>query len=224
MVFKFYNNMWHFHPDFCRYVYHIYSFKYQREIALTDHLDELFKKYSGSWTESKDIWIKFWTNYSNYYKSYVLWFPKDNNCKFHKYMSQSDYNKYIRYLNDVVRQIKFNDNLISNSTLKDYDLAAEYYRSVKYMVEYVHRYYDSLWIPLPGYEKPIKQYSSYDRLEAKRMKNIQSKIQLRKFKQVEDHWPSSFKTIPHFIRWDKKKGPIYWFEQIPVYESHYVSY
>lgn len=207
MVFKFYNNCWHFHPDFCRYITQVQSYKWHREISITCHLDENVRN-AGSYSTELDLWQNIWINYFNYYRSFSLYF-ESNDYKFYRFMSLDDFKQYVSCINQLMSFLHYLDNLIKKSTLTNYDLNHLYYENCKSVVEYVHQWFNNLWIPLPGYEKPIKHSTS------KKIKPFTD------YELIEDHWPSSFKRIPHFLRYTPGKGPEYWFEYVPVYLKRY---
>lgn len=207
MVFKFYNDCWHFHPDFCRYIIHVNSYRWHREIAITCHLDENVRN-AGSFTTELDKWQTIWINYFNYYKSFSLYF-NSHDYNFYKFMSETDFKRYVSCINQLMSHLHYLNNIIIKSTSSGYDLNHEYYENCKSVVEYVFKWFNNLWIPLPGYEKPIKHATT---------KKIKPFID---YKLSESHWPISFKRIPHFLRYIPGKGPEYWFENVPVYLTRF---
>lgn len=153
MPFQLINNVWYTKLNFYKFEFYSHSTTLGTPIFRQANLLDIFNKNHGSWVEGLDLWTKVWRSYSFYYR-----FTRFSNLyqwKYVNYMSQQDFKRFELTIRDFQRQINFLQNQLTDLT--SYRLNEESYRNIEYIINYIEKYrLNDDWIPLPGYEKPIK--------------------------------------------------------------------
>lgn len=153
MPFKFVNNTWYTALDLYKFEFYSHDTKLGTPVMRQANLLELFNKKSGSWVEGLNFWSIIWRSYSFYYR--FTRFSQMHNWKYINYMSPKDFKHFESTIRDFQRTINWLQSQLDGLT--SYRLNEESYTNIKYVINYIQRYnINNDWIPLPGYEKPIK--------------------------------------------------------------------
>lgn len=153
MPFQLINNIWYTRLNLFKFEFYSHSTALGTPIFRQANLLDIYNKHYGSWVDGLDIWQRVWKSYSFYYR--FERFSNLYNWKYINYMSQQDFKRFESTIRDFQRQIHFLQNQLTN--LDSYRLNEESYRNIQYIINYIQKYrIQDEWIPLPGYEKPIK--------------------------------------------------------------------
>lgn len=153
MPFQLINNVWHVSLNLYKFEFYSHSTKLGTPIFRQANLLELFNKYQGSWVEGLNYWTIIWKSYSFYYR-----FTRFSNLyqwKYINYMSPENFKLFELTIREFQRTINWLQTQLDGLT--SYRLNEESYTNIKYIINHIQKYQlNDNWIPLPGYEKPIK--------------------------------------------------------------------
>lgn len=155
MPFKLINNIWNYYLDIDKYK--IFE-TYPRTVSLTN----MVKKYSGSWTENLNIWRRIYRSYMEYYYFTGSGFPADF-YNYMQFMSDSDKQDLHKHVDFLIHKFEYFNSFVNfDASLEDddYEESRQCFMSFEWILNYNNTTLRHIFYPLPGYEKPIKQFKN----------------------------------------------------------------